>query len=68
MLCFCLVGCGKEIPVADLNNSYAYNNNVEPTFKSKHIKWVGVPGGQISVDDKDLILEFVGYGGKRYLY
>jgi hypothetical protein len=47
---------------------YEINYSINPSKPNLHKKWVGVPGGQISVDKDDKIIEFVDWGGKKYAY
>ena len=65
-----LSGCGCEPdnrPFPVCRDPYHIDYSIKPT-SSKHIKWVGVPGGQLSADKDDQIIEFIEYGGKRYAY
>ena len=66
-----LTGCESHSPYDHQQkqiNPYSIDYRWQPMHPDKHIKWVGVLGGQISVDSKDQILEFIDLEGKRHDY
>ena len=68
LLLIAVNGCGlNDRPIPAIGDPYHIDYSIKPS-SSKHIKWVGVPGGQLSVDKDHQVIEFVGYGGARYDY